>query len=172
MSVRWSVRRSVRRSVCPSVGHTRVETMKKCCFWPKLPSVRAKLHLMPCIRPCYPADGTSVDLKSIMSNASRYLWDSKSISLADLTRKWKRFNLIQLPLMPSDYQEMIDYQSHGKKLDLSRPKLFVIVYSGIWANPQAWTRLEVHVVPDADFLRRLKRPRHQRCCITFNRQQW
>ena len=47
--VRPSIRPSVRQSVRPSVGHTRVE---KCRFWPKLLSVRARTHLMPCIRPC------------------------------------------------------------------------------------------------------------------------
>ena len=48
-----SVGPSVRPSVRPSVGHTRVETMQKCCFWPKLLSVQAWTHLMPCIRPCF-----------------------------------------------------------------------------------------------------------------------
>ena len=47
-----SVRPSIRRSVCPSVHHTRVETMQKNRFWPKLRAVRARTHLMPCIRPC------------------------------------------------------------------------------------------------------------------------
>ena len=49
-SVGPSVRPSVRPSVGPSVGHTRVKTMHKCRFWPKLLSVRARTHLMPCIR--------------------------------------------------------------------------------------------------------------------------
>ena len=38
MSVRWSVSRSIR--------HTRVETMQKCRFWPKLLSGRARTHLV------------------------------------------------------------------------------------------------------------------------------
>ena len=44
------------KRVCPSVGpsvrHTRVETMQKRRFRPKLLSVRTRTHLMPCIRPC------------------------------------------------------------------------------------------------------------------------
>ena len=45
-----SVRASVRVSICPSVSHTRVETKQKSLFWPKLLSVRARTHLMPCFR--------------------------------------------------------------------------------------------------------------------------
>ena len=52
-SVRLLLRRSIHPSVRRSVGHTRVETMQKCRFRPKLLSVRARTHLMPCIRPCY-----------------------------------------------------------------------------------------------------------------------
>ena len=37
---------SVRSLVRPSIGHTRVETMQACRFWPKLLSVRAKTHHM------------------------------------------------------------------------------------------------------------------------------
>ena len=44
--VRPSVGPSVRPSVRRSVGHTRVETTRKCRFWPKLLSVRARTHLM------------------------------------------------------------------------------------------------------------------------------
>ena len=51
--VRPSVGLSVRLSIHPSVHHTRVETMQKCRFWPKLLSVRSRTHLMPCIRPCF-----------------------------------------------------------------------------------------------------------------------
>ena len=52
-SVRPSVGPSVRPSVRRSVGHTRVEILQKCRFWPKLLAVRARTHLMPCIRPCF-----------------------------------------------------------------------------------------------------------------------
>ena len=40
-------------SVRRSVRHTRVETMHKCRFRPKLLAVRSRTHLMPCIRPCF-----------------------------------------------------------------------------------------------------------------------
>ena len=45
-------------SVSRSVGHTRIETMQKCRFWPKLLSVRARTHLMSCIRPCFYSTNT------------------------------------------------------------------------------------------------------------------
>ena len=53
ISIEGCVRPSVCRSICPSVGHTRVETMQKCCFRSKLLSVQARTHLLPCIRPCF-----------------------------------------------------------------------------------------------------------------------
>ena len=55
MSVLPSVHWSIRRSVCPSVGHTRVEILQKCCFRPKLLAVQSRTHLMPCIRPYFTA---------------------------------------------------------------------------------------------------------------------
>ena len=53
MRYRISIRGCVRPSVSPSIGHTRVETMEKCRFWPKLLSVPARTHLLPCNRPCF-----------------------------------------------------------------------------------------------------------------------
>jgi len=52
-SVGPSVRPSVRPSIRWSVGHTQVETLQNHRFWPNLPAVRARTHLMPCIRPCF-----------------------------------------------------------------------------------------------------------------------
>ena len=52
-SVSLLVRPSIGPSVGPSVSHTQVDTMQMCRFWPKLLSVRARTHLMPCIRPCF-----------------------------------------------------------------------------------------------------------------------
>ena len=51
MRSRISIRGYVRPSVRLSVGHTRVETMQKCRFRPKLLSVPARTRLMPCIWP-------------------------------------------------------------------------------------------------------------------------
>ena len=64
MSVRPSVRRSIRPSVRRSVRQTRVETIQKSWFWPKLLAVRARTHLkMPCIRPCFGCLQAAGDLR-------------------------------------------------------------------------------------------------------------